>query len=134
MCSEAFFYCFDHYDSYDPEKSSVSTWLYLVINSRLKNYYRDKKHHVDIDELQNILPDDSDSMEQAVYLQQLRDLLARAIESLPETQQKIVIMSYYQQKTSAQIAEELGMTPGNVRVQLSRALDKLEKQCQFLKI
>lgn len=43
LTSEAFTYCYQHYGDYDPEKSAVSTWLYLIVNSRIKNYYRDKK-------------------------------------------------------------------------------------------
>lgn len=134
LCSEAFMYCLDHYDSYDPEKSAVSTWLYLVVNSRLKNYYRDRKSHVDMDELSNVIPDEGDDMERAVYLQQVRAQLAKAIATLPERQQKIVVMSYFRQKSSNEIAEELGMTAGNVRVQLTRALDKLEVLCQGMRV
>lgn len=134
LCSEAFIYCLDHYDSYDPEKSALSTWIYLVVNSRLKNYYRDRKSHVDMDELSNVLPDEGEDMERAIYLEQMRAQLAKAIATLPERQQKIVIMSYFQQKSSNEIAAELGMTAGNVRVQLTRALDKLEVQCQSLRV
>ena len=134
LCSEAFLYCFDHYDSYYPGKSAVSTWLYLVVNSRLKNYYRDRKVHVDLADLQNVLPNESNDMDRGVYLEQMRTELAKAIETLPERQQKIVVMSYFEQKSSAEIAAELGMTPGNVRVQLTRALDKLEVLCKNLKV
>ena len=129
LCSEAFLYCYDHYEDFDPTKSSISTWLYLVINSRIKNYYRDHKSHADIDELQNIIPDEGSDMERGVYLQQLRSSLANALQQLPDRQQQIVIMHYFHNKTSQEIAEALDMTPGNVRVQLSRALDKLEGLC-----
>ena len=129
LCSDAFMYCYNQYDTYDPEKSSVSTWLYLVVNSRIKNYYRDHKSHADIDELQNVIPDEGSDMDRAIYLQQLRNTLAGAIGKLPERQQKIVILHYFHNKSSQEIAEELDMTPGNVRVQLSRALDKLEDLC-----
>ena len=129
LCSESFLYCYDHYDDFDPAKSSISTWLYLILNSRIKNYYRDHKSYSDLDELQNILPDEDTDLERGVYLQQLRGMLANALERLPQRQQEIVIMHYFQDMTSQQIAEALDMTPGNVRVQLSRALDKLESLC-----
>lgn len=134
LCSEAFFYCFDQYEHYNPQKSSVSTWLYLVVNSRIKNYYRDHKSHADIDEFSNILPDDGDDMDRCIYLEQLRDVLANALASLPEKQQQIVILRYFKQLSSAQIADRLGLTSGNVRVQLARALDKLEPQCRSFKL
>ncbi len=133
LASEVFLYCYDHYDSYDPEKSSITTWLYMVTNSRLKNFYRDRRSNEDIDELYNVLPDTDSDMEGAVYLTQVREVLAHAISTLSETQQKIVIMSYFQNKTSKEIAEELGMSAGNVRITLMRALDKLGGECEVLR-
>ena len=43
-------------------------------------------------------------------------------------------MSYFQEKTSNEIADILGITAGNVRVQLTRALDKLERRCEAFRI
>lgn len=129
LASEAFIYCYNHYEEYDPNKSAVSTWIYLVVNSRLKNFYRDRREYTDISVLENVLPDDSSDMERGIYLEQLRKTLAEAIDQLPERQQQIIILSYFQQKSSREIADMLGMTPGSVRTQLSRALDKLEGLC-----
>jgi len=134
LTSEAFIYCYNHYDDYDPTKSALTTWLYLIVNSRLKNYYRDHKEHTDIGALENLLSDDRSDMDRGIYLEQLREVLARAIKTLPEKQQQIVVLRYFKNKDSNEIAEILDMTPGNVRVQLSRALDKMEKQCQFLRV
>ncbi len=132
LASEVFLYCHAHYDSYDPEKSSPTTWLYLVVNSRLKNHYRDAKTYVDLESLTGELQDDSVDMEQCVYLEQVRRILSRALEHLPERQRRIVEMRYFQDMSGAEIAEAMHMTPGNVRVQLSRALDALEPLCQDL--
>lgn len=126
LTGEVFLYCFDHYDSYEPEKSAVSTWLYLVANSRIKNYYRDKKPNVDISTLENLLSEERDDMEKAVFLQQLRAKLAEALEELPERQQKIIILRYFKERSFEDIASELDITPGYVRVLLSRGLDRLK--------
>lgn len=132
LASEIFLYCYSHYDDYDPEKSSLNTWLYLIVNSRIKNHYRDAKTYVDLESLSGVLPDDTVDMDGCIYLQQLQDGLMRAMEKLPERQRKIVMMRYFEEKSSAEIAEELGLTSVNVRVQLSRALDALEKLCGSL--
>lgn len=134
LCSDAFFYCFDQYEQYDPEKSAISTWLYLIVNSRIKNYYRDHKAHVDIDDYMNIIPDEGDDMDQSIYLEQLRGVLAKAIAALPEKQKKVVILRYFKQQSSSEIAAQLGLTPGNVRVLLTRALDKLERHCASFRL
>lgn len=129
LASDIFTYCYGHYDEYDPAKSSITTWLYVVINSRVKNYYRDHKQHADIDDFAPILADENTDMENSVYLEQLHDTLMRAIRTLPEKQQTAVMMRYFEEASSQDIADALGTTTGNVRVILTRALDTLEKKC-----
>lgn len=132
LASEIFMYCYTHYEDYDPSKSSLSTWLYLIVNSRLKNHYRDAKTCVEIETVVGVLPDETIDMDVCIYLQQLRKQLEKAMEKLPERQRKIVIMRYFEEKSNGEIADELGLTQVNVRVQLSRALKALEKLCSNL--
>lgn len=129
LASEIFLYCYDHYDDYDPDKSALSTWLFLIVNSRIKNHYRDARTYVDLESLVGVLPDDSIDLDASVYLQQLKQTLEHAMSQLPERQRKIVTMRYFEECSNTEIASKLGMTAGNVRVQLSRALDALEKKC-----
>ena len=129
LASEVFLYAYKHYDEYDSEKSSINTWLYLIVNSRLKNYYRDTKVSVDLESVVGVLADESIDLEQCVYLEQIGSQLAEAIGRLPERQAQIIRMRFFEQRSSNDIAERLNITPVNVRVQLSRALDKLEILC-----
>ncbi len=125
LTSEVFLYCYSHYSDYDPAKSSLTTWLYLVVNSRLKNYYRDHVATCDLEEISFTLSDDTVDLDRGVYLEQLHSALMAALAQLPERQRQIVMMRYFENKSGEEIAERLGITPGNVRVLLSRAVDKL---------
>lgn len=129
LASEIFLYCYSHYDDYDPKKSSLSTWLYLIVNSRIKNHYRDVKTYVDLESLVGVIPDDSIDLDACIYLQQLKECLEKAIMQLPARQRRIVTMRYFEERSNNEIASELGMSQVNVRVQLSRALDALERMC-----
>lgn len=42
LTADTFVYALSHIDQYDPEKSPISAWIFLIASSRLKNYYRDK--------------------------------------------------------------------------------------------
>lgn len=128
LVSEVFMYCYSHYDDYNPEKSSITTWLYLIVNSRIKNFYRDHNvTYVDYDVVSETMQDQSIDLDEGVYLEQLHGVLMKAIKSLPERQQRIVMLRYFENCSSDEIAVRLGISPGNVRVLLSRALDKLSK-------
>ena len=54
--------------------------------------------------------------------------LSDMLRKLPERQQKAVVMRLFQQQDFSEIAAEMETTPGNARVILARALDKLEKE------
>lgn len=128
LAGEVFMYCYSHYDDYDPEKSSITTWLYLIVNSRIKNFYRDHNvTYVDYEVVSETMQDQSIDLDEGVYLEQLHGALMKAIKNLPERQQKIVMLRYFENCSSDEIAAQLGISPGNVRVLLSRALDKLSK-------
>ena len=129
LAGEVFLYCYSHWNQYDPQKSSITTWLYLVVNSRLKNRYRDAKAHVDLEDVVGVIADDSVDMDACIYLDQVKVQIAAAMRHLPERQQSIIRMRYFEDRSSNDIANILGMTPVNVRVQLSRALNTLEKYC-----
>lgn len=130
LVSEIFLYCFRHYDDYDPEKSSITTWLYLITNSRIKNYYRSNMTFTEFDAISDVLYDYHIDLDKGVYLEQLHKALIKAIRALPERQQKIIILRYFHNYSHEQIARQLGTTSGNVRVLLSRALDKLSSHSE----
>jgi RNA polymerase sigma-70 factor (ECF subfamily) len=120
--------CDKNYDRYDPAKASLKTWIFTIANNKLKNYYRDNKAAISLDDEDNPieLPDKTD-MEIAVYLDELRSLLQEALATLPERERTVVNLKYFQKKTSAQIAGQMGITAGNARTILTRALKKLAK-------
>lgn len=127
LTSDVFVYCYNNYEKYEPQKSALNTWIFLVAKSRLKNYYRDKKQHLDISDFEQwLLCEDSD-MSRAVYLEQLRGILGEKIKLLPEKQQQVIIMRYFQEREFSEIAQLLETSQGNVRVMLTRAISKLQQ-------
>lgn len=127
LTGDVFLACYTHYAGYDPAKSSITTWLYVIVNNKLKNYYRDKKSTVPFDEKIDenaVLYEDYG--EEIVYLQNCRDMLADAISSLPPKNQMIVILKFFGDKQSNEIAAITNMSPINVRVTLTRALKKIK--------
>lgn len=125
---DAFVACYEKYDSFDPERASFATWLFVVLKNKLKNYYRDNKQHEDVDDCEEAVGGFEDELLAAEALHSWRQALAQALETLPETQRKIVQYKYFQNKNATEIAALTGLEPGNVRVQLSRALKKLRAQ------
>jgi RNA polymerase sigma-70 factor (ECF subfamily) len=56
-----------------------------------------------------------------------RDLLARCVQGLTERERSVVVMSFYDEQTSADVAGFLGVSEANVRVIRHRAIHQLRK-------
>lgn len=126
IAMSAFLSCWDKFDTFDESKASFQTWLYVIVNNKLKNYYRDRKETVEFED--SILDgiDYEDEILGALQIQDLRDHLYYALMQLDETQRKIVIYKYFKDMKSTQIADLLDLSPVNVRVKLKRALEKIQ--------
>lgn len=128
LAQEIMTVCYNNFEKYDPEKASLGTWIYVIMNNRLKNYYRDKKVMASLDDDESFLELASEEvLEEAVLIEEQKCLLMEAIEQLSEREKQIVMYTYFQGKTSAEVAELMHMSAGNVRVVLNRTLNKLRE-------
>ncbi|MBS6832896.1 MAG: sigma-70 family RNA polymerase sigma factor, partial [Clostridiales bacterium] len=131
LTADIFCACYKYFDSYDPEKSSVGTWLYVIVNNKLKNYYRAKKSDISLDAFyENILQETDkfttgDAICDAVYLDDCRSVLSSAITELPERNQMVLILKFFGGKQSEEIAKIMNISPVNVRVIITRSLKKI---------
>lgn len=60
-------------------------------------------------------------------MQELHKAIEQSVNSLPDQCRTIFILSRVEQKAHAEIAEELGISPNTVKVQIYRALLKLKE-------
>lgn len=129
LAGDVFCACYKNFKNYDSGKSSIKTWLFVIVNNKLKNYYRDKKTVVSIDEQidEKYLCDNKDYTTQAITLEDYRNILANAISTLSEKYQLVVILRYFGEKNTDEIADITGMSAVNVRVTISRALKKINE-------
>ena len=125
LVMNTFYSCFSKFDKFDPQKASFCTWLYFVLNNKIKNYFRDVKIHDDVDDVVVSVENFEDELVSAIELSNIRNELKLALESLNETQRTIVVLKYFHGKDATEIAEVLGMSHGNVRVQLMRGMNKI---------
>lgn len=102
------------------DSARFAGWLMTIARNRAVDYWRRARPS-------DPLPDDLEARPRRTA--EVLDLLA-AIRSLPESYAEILIMKHVEGMTGVEIAEACSMTPGSVRVKLSRGVamlrDKLE--------
>ena len=128
LVMDSFMNCYKKFDNFDPQRAKFATWFYVILENNIKNYYRGHKNneYETLEDHLELTNSQEDELFVAVHIKEMREMLAYALKELPELQRRIVILKYFGNKSSNEIALECGMTPGNVRVQLSRTLDKLK--------
>ena len=103
------------------ELRSVRGLLSVIAARHCTDIFRVKKNAVEtvgFDELENLIAEDKDM--------NVPDLAA-AVKSLGEPDSFIFIRKYWFGQKNADIARELGMSPGALNTRVSRGLDKLRK-------
>ena len=130
LCQDVFEQVCRSLERYDAAKASVSTWIFTITRNLLKNYYRDKKPFVSIDEMEGFDVPYEDDFDQAMRLEEIRHFLDEAMSDMDDLKIRMLKMRYQDEMKTREIALELGMSESNVRVTLSRTMKKLNLYAQ----
>ena len=112
---------------FDRTRAALSTWIFTIArNKRIDALRRDRRPELDGDELMMVEEADPAPRGDAVAeAAQMKRIIARAVEQLPDEQAELLRIFYYEEKPHSVIAEELGLPLGTVKSRLRLALAKL---------
>jgi len=100
------------------DKNAVGAWLAMIARNRAVEFYRQTKP---TEELSEDLRGKDDSQTEA------REIL-KAIRALPETYKETLVLRLIEGMTGNEIAEQTGLTPESVRVNLHRGMKLLRQK------
>lgn len=106
---------------FDPERSSLPTWLVSITRRRIADHYRKAPSAVAV-ELDDYQVDDPDVVGQVV--------LADEIENLGDPAGRIIRMAFYDDLTHNQIAEKLELPLGTVKSHIRRSLQRMRTRLE----
>jgi RNA polymerase sigma-70 factor (ECF subfamily) len=107
---------------YEPSRGSVRTWIVLRARSRALDRCRSAwSRVVPIEDTQ----ERGDEGAVDPMLQADHERLRRVLVTLPEEQQKVLELGYFEGLSSSEIAERLGVPLGTVKSRVAAALAKL---------
>ena len=111
--------------SYNPKQAAASTWIFTIArNKRIDSIRKTKRYDPDPSD-PILLADDGPSPRQNALHKEEMDVLAQALETLPEEQAELVKKSFFEDKSHAVIAEETGIPLGTVKSRIRLALERL---------
>lgn len=108
------------------QNSSFEGWLYQIARNSVIDYYREKKHIVALEEIENTLEYETNVVD-FVNLQEQQKVFLKLLRELTMDQQVILKMKFLENLENDEIAEILGKTEGSIRVIQHRAILKLQE-------
>lgn len=127
VLSEVFYKIVKSFDTYDPAKASVSTWIYTVTRNTVLNYFR-KPRNAGGEFLEaEKLPDLSPLPDEIILREEEREALISALEQLPQRERDVIILRFYHEYTPVQVSQLTGISYANVKVIQTRAVQRLRE-------
>lgn len=125
--SEVFTKIIKNLDKFDPEKASISTWIYHITQNTVYDYFRTYKSTAELVEGVDYEPEIEVSVEDSICREETLEELADALEKLSEQERKIIILRYYEGMQLKEIGEYLKISYSYVRLLHNKALDQLKE-------
>ncbi|MEO0618502.1 MAG: sigma-70 family RNA polymerase sigma factor [Pseudomonadota bacterium] len=112
-------------DRFDSSKAAPSTWIFTIArNLRIDAYRKSSRPEPDPNDpafQPDAEPQADDAISQIETATRLRDIIA----TLPDEQRRMLQLSYYQDKSHSEIAEDAGIPLGTVKSRLRLAMQKV---------
>ena len=110
---------------FDRSKASFSTWVFTIArNRRIDKLRRARRPEIDPED-PVLVREPEDAPDDVVETKQKSIRLHAAIKALPEEQEKLLRLVYFEDKSHSVIAEELEIPLGTVKSRLRLAMSKL---------
>lgn len=122
-------------DLKNPE--SFNSWLGVIVKHECQKYISKQKHISDIfaavkKTKKFDLIVDENLADEYIEKSELRDVIQRIVDDLPDDKRACVVLFYYEQHSLTEISEILGIPEGTVMSRLFYARKKLEKEFKKL--
>jgi RNA polymerase sigma factor (sigma-70 family) len=127
IAQDTFIKAYQKLDSYEG-KSKFSTWLYSITYNACISELR--KRRIEFKSLDDTRISDQDELKMHDYYREVKKedqekYLNLALEKLPEDDQVLVTLYYYESQSMDEISVITGLTVSNIKVKIHRARKKM---------
>jgi RNA polymerase sigma-70 factor (ECF subfamily) len=122
VAQDVFFTAYRKLASFDPARSSFSTWLFTIARNKSLNVLK-KKRALSMSEL----PERADSRKPSDNMarKEFFDRLDRELQALPTRQRRAFVLAEFEKLPYEQIAQIEGVRIGTIKSRINRAKNKL---------
>jgi RNA polymerase sigma-70 factor (ECF subfamily) len=117
---------------FDRNKAAVSTWLFTIArNRRIDVLRRARRPEIDPED-PVLVREPDDPADRVLEAAQMSEQVRAAVAKLPQEQEQLLRLAYFEDKSHSVIAEELSLPLGTVKSRLRLAMAKLRTALETL--
>ena len=124
LCSDVFEQVLRSMPRYDPEKATLSTWIFTIARYTLINHFQRSARTVPLRE-EHL---DSENLEATLLREETLCRLAAILNAMEQDKRDIIVLCYYKGYTLTRISQLTGISYGMVKVKHKKALEILRRE------
>ena len=118
-------------NTYNSDKSSVSTWIYTIAKNKRVDKIRKEKRHYTVESDESLEIPIPSKQEEEILASELSEKISNTLKFLPKEQAELLKLSYFYEKTHTDIANDLNIPLGTVKSRIRLALSKMKNLVEF---
>jgi RNA polymerase sigma-70 factor (ECF subfamily) len=126
LAGEVFCRVASSWSRYDPQKATISTWVFTLAKNLLRDSWRKRK----LPQVELVDMPASLDIEEDVEKMDQRRMLCKALRTLTDRERELIGLRYVAELSISEIAPLTGLTPNHISVTLFRSMKKLQKELQ----
>ena len=127
ITSQVFLKAWEKLHSYQIDSSPFIAWIYRIAHNTVVDNYRTRKTSISLENVKPAEISHIDGIDEKLDLQLESQQLRAALQELTEEQQQVLILKFVAQRSTEEIAQQLGKQPGAIRAVQMRALQGLAR-------
>ena len=132
LTQDSFMRAFDHIDSYDPQRASLSTWLCRIAYRLTLDFLKRRRPLIvsmeDSEAWQTDISDKELEAELSTGREERIEQLIQMVDDLPADERMLVTLYYYEDRPLTEVAYIMGVEAGVLANRLYRTRKKLYKK------
>ncbi len=129
LTQDVFINAWVKHEQFNPNKSSLKNWLYVIARNKVIDHYRKNKPTVSLSLFEEEISETTATIEDSETSLQVSDVLKK-LDLLSQSEKEVLILRYIQELELAEIAQIINKHYSATKVMVFRALQKLRCLCK----